>query len=160
MAFVHALTGFAGVNLRLGERRHDYGVDGSIYRVHVGGGRRVDDGYPVDFQMKSSIDWEIKEGSIVYDVESKAFNDLVLRNSDPGGVSLILILLCLPKKPADWVKATESDLVLRNCCYWEKVTGEPTSNKESKRIRIPRRNVFDHNSIVEILRREREGWPE
>lgn len=159
MAFVHALTGSAGVNVRLLERRHDYGVDGSLYNVKIGGSRHVDDGYPVDFQMKSSTNWSLDEDHVVYDLESKTYNDIVNRNADPIAVSLILILLCLPKAQSEWLEGSETALTLRNCCYWVKFSGEPTQNIATQRIRVPRKNVLNREEIHEILRREREGWP-
>jgi hypothetical protein len=156
---VHALTGFAGVNVRLGERRHDYGVDGSMYNVRVGGGRHVDDGYPVDFQMKASTNWSIDGDDVIYDIEAKTYNDMVQRNADVSAVSLILFLLSLPKDSAHWLTVTENNMVLKNCCYWIKLSGAPTTNTSSTRIRIPRQNVLNHRGVVELLRREREGWP-
>jgi uncharacterized protein DUF4365 len=78
LAFVHALTGVAGVNLQIAHR-HDYGIDGSFRPVSTGA-RHIETGFPVDFQLKSTINWEYAEDHIVYDLEAKTYNDLVGRD--------------------------------------------------------------------------------
>jgi hypothetical protein len=159
LAFVHALTGVAGVNLALGnpnkQRRHDYGIDGTFHPVSEGS-RRLETGFPVDFQMKSTVNWDVSGSDIVYDLEAQTYNDLVGR--DPYAVPCILILLCLPKSPEEWLVGSETEMVLRNCCYWEKLTGEPTENSSTRRIRIPRKNLLTPDGIRQILKTERAKW--
>jgi Domain of unknown function (DUF4365) len=132
LAFVHALTGVAGVNLLIG-RRHDYGVDGTFRPVSATGARHIETGFPVDFQLKSTVNWELAEDYIVYDLEAKTYNDLVGR--DPNGVPCVLILLCLPRASTEWLVGTETELVLRNCCYWEQLS-------QGQRPRTRAQNVF------------------
>lgn len=155
LAFVHALTGVAGVNLQVRDRRHDYGIDGT-FRPVTDGTRHVENGFPVDFQLKSTINWEFVEDHIVYDVEAKTYNDLVGR--EPGSIPCILILLCLPKASNEWLVGTETELVLRNCCYWIQLTGTKTDNTSTKRIHIPRKNLLSVAGIREILKTERARW--
>jgi hypothetical protein len=154
LAFVHALTGVAGVNLQVG-RRHDYGIDGSFRPVSAGS-RHIETGFPVDFQLKSTINWEYADDHVIYDLEAKTFNNLVGR--DPNGVPCILILLCLPKATTDWLVGSETEMVLRNCCYWVQLSGTATENTSTKRIRIPRKNLLSVDGIREILKIERARW--
>ena len=139
LAFVHALTGVAGVNLQLW-RRHDYGIDGTFRPVSAGP-RHIENGFPVDFQLKSTINWSVDGDYVVYDIEAQTYNDLVMR--DPAGVPCLLILLCLPNGTEDWLAGSESEMVLKNCCYWEQLTGGATENTSKKRIRIPRKNLSE-----------------
>src|SRR5262245_21572988 len=154
LAFVHALTGIAGVNLA-NPRRHDYGIDGTFQPV-TEGSRRIETGFPVDFQMKSTVNWEEDGQEIIYDLEAKTYNDLVGRH--PDAVPCILILLCLPKARNQWLASSNKELALRHCCYWSKLTGEPPQNVSTQRIRIPRKNLLTPDGIREILRTERAQW--
>ncbi len=152
LAFVHALTGVAGVNLQLG-RRHDYGIDGTFRPVSTYGSHHVENGFPVDFQLKSTVNWAIDDQDVAYDLDATTYNHLVSR--DPSGVPCILILLCLPKEPSEWLLGSESEMLLRNCCYWNQLQWETTKNTTTKRIRIPRRNLLSVEAVRSILEAER-----
>jgi hypothetical protein len=52
---------------------------------------------------------------------------------------------------------TEQQLVLRHCCYWDYIKGEPTSNLSTKRIRVPRKQVFTPEVIDNLFERLRHG---
>src|SRR5690349_9243361 len=73
ISHIYALAGMAGVNYKVD--RYDYGVDGQFTPVTVRGNRRVNSGFPLDFQAKASFDWERRNGCIVYDLEAKNYND-------------------------------------------------------------------------------------
>jgi hypothetical protein len=70
LAYAHALAGIAGVNLHLGPR-HDYGVDGTFRPVKIIEKRRIEDGFPIDFQLKSTVNWEVLDKNILIDLEIK-----------------------------------------------------------------------------------------
>src|SRR5271165_2537396 len=92
----------------------DYGLDGHFRSVVIRGGRRVTSGHPLDFQAKASINWELVNHEIIYDLEAKTYNDLVSRSD--AEATLILVLLCLPKVQAEWYSTTVSETTLRHCC--------------------------------------------
>jgi len=112
MSHIYALAGMAGVNYKVD--RYDYGVDGQFTPVTVRGNRRVNSGFPLDFQAKASFDWERRNGCIVYDLEAKNYNDIASRT--PEETTLILILLCLPRDRAEWHVAEEAGTTLKHCC--------------------------------------------
>lgn len=155
LAYVHAVTGRAGVNLHVG-LRHDYGVDGTFRPVVNVNGRRVESGHSVDFQLKASINWEQDGENVAYDLEAKTYNDMVGRTDSAS--PLILLLLCLPRDSATWLAGTETELILRHCCYWLKLSGEPTDNARSKRVFIPRANLLTPEAVLKILATERARW--
>jgi hypothetical protein len=155
LAYVHAVTGLAGVNLEV-KLRHDYGVDGTFRPVVNSDGRRVESGHNVDFQLKSSVKWEHDGDAVMYDLEAKTYNDMVGRAA--SAIPLILLLLCLPRNSATWLAPTETELILRHCCYWMKLSGEPTDNIATKRIRIPRSNLLTPAAVLAILATERDRW--
>ncbi len=160
MAHIYAVAGVAGVNHDY-KPAHDYGVDGQFDPVVVRGSRRVVSGHPLAFQAKATINWELVAGEIVYDLEAKTYDDIVTRH--PSEVTMILILLCMPKDQADWHLATSDSTMLRNCCYWAILKGAPCGNTSTKRIRIPADQVLTPDSLLELLAAEKERrltqWP-
>jgi len=152
-AFVLAVSGAAGVNVEMG-KEFDYGFDGQFKPVMIRGPRRVESGFHLDYQLKSTTNWWHEGDDVVYDLEAKTYNDLVDR--DPDATGAVLILLCLPDDEAQWVSFTEDALALRRCCYWTRLQGEPTDNVAKKRVFIPRQNLLTVASLRQVLLDERE----
>jgi hypothetical protein len=155
-ACIHAVAASAGVNYSLGSE-FDYGFDGTFRPVVIRNGqRRIESGFPLDFQLKCSWNWAANSTHVSYQLKTKTYNDLVTR--EPSGVGAVLILMCLPEPDADeWVSITEESIVLRKCCYFTTVTGVPIPNENStKLILIPRTNLLNAISLLEALKAERE----
>lgn len=129
-------------------------MDGTFHLVVNRGKRRVDSGFPLDFQAKASIDWTRVGNRIVYDLEAKTYNDLASRTEAES--TMILILLCLPKDPDNWHEATEDNTILRHCCYWGTISGAQTSNNDTQRIYVPSENVLTPTSLNRLLLLERQ----
>jgi hypothetical protein len=159
-AHIYALAGMAGVNHAY-DPAHDYGVDGQFDPVAIRGNRRVVSGHPIAFQAKASTNWKLEDGHIVYDLEAKNYDDIVTRH--PSEMTMILVLLCMPKEQENWHCATSDGTVLRNCCYWATLAGEPCENTSTKRIRIPVENLLTPDSLKELLAAEKKRreaqWP-
>jgi Domain of unknown function (DUF4365) len=120
-AHLQALAAAARLNLEFRSDQtpeFDYGVDGSFRPIEIVDGLRIDSGCPLDFQLKSSGDWQHTDGYIVYDLESKSYNKLVSRES--RATPYILILLCLPQNVSDAVVLSTSGLSQSNY-YYEKI---------------------------------------
>jgi hypothetical protein len=159
-AHVQAIAGSAGANLtRLSVSTFelDYGVDGTFHEVRTFGGRHINSGFPLDFQLKASTLWTIEDDRVVYDLEAKTFNDLVDRSETERATPCILVLLCLPRESADWVTSSEDALILRKCCYWHHLAGTATKNRRTVRIRIPRAHLFGPESLTNLLLQVRRG---
>ncbi|MEM5584662.1 DUF4365 domain-containing protein [Roseibium sp. AS2] len=152
-AHIYAICASAGV--LLGHAHvHDYGVDGSCNTVVHRGKRRVVSGFPLDFQAKSTVDWEINENHVVYDLESKTYNDIVSRSA--AETTLMLVLLCLPKNSADWHSVTADFTTLRNCCFYHTFKGTPVDNEKStKRVKIPIAQLLTPDSLIQLLEAEK-----
>lgn len=153
-AHIYALAGVAGVNHTT--NAHDYGVDGQFTEVKLRpNGGKTNSGYPLDFQAKASIDWELKDDRIVYDLEAKTYDDMVTR--EPSETTLMLILLCLPKTQAEWHMMTEDATTLRRCCYWHiEPPGPPCGNASTKRIYIPTNQLLTPDMLRQLLAGERQ----
>ncbi len=152
-AYIHAIAGSAGVNCSI-DRAFDYGIDGTFRPVVLRGNRRIENGFPLDYQLKCTVNWEYVNDTLAYDVKSKTYNDLVTR--DPEGLGAVLLVLCIPTEQAHWAEFHEDYLTLRRCCYYMVLAGEPVQNEAStKRIFIPRTNVLTAQSLTELLEAER-----
>jgi len=155
LCFAHltAIAAGAGVNLHIHGGANDYGVDGTFRSVTVdqdaNGSRRRETGFGIDFQAKASISWLLRGNDILYDLERKAYNDLVRRSQ--AAATFIVILLCLPRSPGEWHEATPEQAIMRNACYWLSLQGAPTGNSARIRVRFPLANLLTTDNLSAIL---------
>jgi hypothetical protein len=154
-AYVRAIAGRAGLNLAV--REYDYGVDGSFDEVVVRQNRRVESGFSLSFQLKASIQWQLNDTQVVYDLEVKTYNDLILRRSMRTATPCILILLALPSDSMQWLICEETQLRLQGTCYWEYLSGSPSENRQSVRIRIPRSQRLNPESLLTLMENVKIG---
>lgn len=153
-SYIQAVAGVAGVNLAA-QPEFDYGFDGTFRGVTIRGERRVESGFPLDFQLKCTKNWRIDGDFIVYDLESKTYNDFVSREPEANGA--LLILMCLPSDRESWLDISEDYMKVQKCCYFFRIEGETVPNEKStKRIRIPRTNVLTCQAVKKELKEERE----
>jgi hypothetical protein len=134
----------------------DYGVDLEVRRIGVHGNKRIDLGVMLELQLKASINWEIDDSHIVFDLEADAYNRLVFRR-DNSSTPCALIVCCLPKDEGSWLTVCEDELVIKKCCYYYFVEGIETNNKSSKRIRIPRTQLLTPQAIQNFKHKLFEG---
>ena len=103
----------------------------------------------VDFQLKATSADCIENTHIVYDLPSNNYNHLV----DIRCTALhYLMVLVLPRDEETWLVQDEQKLIISSCGYWIDLRGrEPTSNKESVRIFLPREQIFDAGALQAIM---------
>ena len=151
-AVILAIMARAGLNLAINQE-FDYGIDCTIHRLspsRPGGRRAMPDGFPIDFQLKSTVNWEAVDDEIVYEMEIDTWNDLIGRH--PSGVPFYLGLLCLPRDETLWLSCEEAALTIRRCCYFMRPSGKCFSdNRRSYTVRIPRRNMLTPASLMGLL---------
>lgn len=114
------------------------------------GTRIRETGLGFDFQTKSTTDWSIDGGDVVYDLEADAYNDLVER-AGTGALPFLLILLCLPKDDSTWLAVSADQLTLQKSAHWLQLDGVLTDNSSTKRIRLPVANVLTPEALAAIL---------
>lgn len=157
-AYVRAIAGRAGLNLAI--REYDYGVDGTFDEIVVHQNRRVESGFSLSFQLKASTQWQLDTTHIIYDLEAKTYNDLILRRNMKAATPCILVLLALPTDDAQWLICEETELRLGGTCYWEYLSGNLTENRQSVRIRITRSQRLTPKSLLALMENVRTGeWP-
>ncbi|RFB90369.1 hypothetical protein B5K11_19950 [Rhizobium leguminosarum bv. trifolii] len=153
-AYIHAVAGSAGVNCSI-DRAFDYGIDGTFRPVAIRGNRRIENGFPLDYQLKCTTNWQHEGSDVAYNIKTKTYNDLVGR--DPEGLGVVLLLLCVPEEQNQWAEFTEDFLTLRRCCYYKILSGQTVENEESTRkILIPRANVLTADTLNQLLAEERQ----
>ena len=149
MAYVDAVAGRAGINVA--RTLHDYGVDGSFHPIKEVFGGYAQGGFGVDFQLKATVNWEIKGSSVLYDLDAKAYNNIVGR--EPCEIPMVLIVMCLPKREAQWLRQSETALLLQKSCYWYwERNGVPTKNVSTIRVSIPRSNLLDVGGLDRLMK--------
>lgn len=154
-AYTRALVAYAGYNICVSE--HDYGIDGKILDVEYDeeNKRYSESGFQIDFQLKSTVSYIIKDNLIIYDIEVKNYRDLIKRN--PGNPR-ILILYLMPKEKSNWFISDKNKLQLQHGAWWYSLKGLPeTENKGRKRIEIPVENFLSVNSLNDMMKRVKEG---
>lgn len=152
-AYVRAVIAKAGFNFAKSEK--DFGLDGTIKDIAITNGRYHENGFGIEFQLKSSSDVVFDNGEIVYDLESKNYNDLAgWEGTWPG----ILILFVMPTEEKEWISQTVNSLEIKRCAWWCSLEGQPlTDNTATKRIRIAEGNVFSPEALEALMQKVREG---
>ena len=152
-AYVRTVVASVGFNLSKDE--NDFGLDGTIKDVAVRNGRYHNNGFSIEYQLKSSCDVTFEDNELVYDLESKNYNDL---SSWDGAVPAILILFVMPQEENEWVEFSRNGLTLHNCAWWYSLSGQaPTTNESTKRIRIPINQVFSPDELNNLMAKVRRG---
>lgn len=125
----------------------DMSVSRAVPRAEGDGVRYYDDGKYLDVQLKCTVQSQVvfAQDHLKFDLEAKAFNDLVQRRIDQALVPLILVVLVLPDDAATWVTVGPEQLVVQRCAFWFQPdqNTERTENSSSIRISIPLANMLD-----------------
>jgi len=154
LAYVTAVAHMAGMDI--GHTKFDYGIDGTFEDVkRRDGGRRNSTGYKIDFQLKSTVNLSFNNDWVVYNLEAKNYNDLVEVDI---GTPRILIVFYMPQDKQHWINLTDKELVMKHCAWWICLKGQPeTKNKSTITIRIHKDNLFNANSLIDMMNRHKEG---
>jgi hypothetical protein len=153
-SYVRAVIAYAGFSPSRPE--NDFGVDLEVRRIQKFQSKIIDSSVVLEFQLKASINWEIKDSHVIYDLEADAYNKLVYRR-DRTSMPCILVLCCLPKEQSSWLKISEDEFIIRKCCYYHLIDGEETKNTGSQRIKIPRTQLLTPLSIKDLSERSLRG---
>jgi len=149
-AHIQAVAWRAGVSISIPER--DFGVDGTFRQLTVLGSRRFPSGQALDFQLKASKQCMLESNDIVYDLEVKTYNDLVVRNASKHAIPCVLLLKVIPIDSGLWIDTSEEGLLIRGGCYWAYLEGKPSTNKNTVRIHIPRTQQFTPACLINLLK--------
>jgi hypothetical protein len=88
-----------------------------------------------------------------YPLKKKNFKDLRMDSAIP----MMLCVLRLPEKEADWLTHTVDELILRNCMYWCDITKLPDSDNETSiSIHIPNENTLTPEKVLSLMQKVAE----
>jgi hypothetical protein len=156
-AMIQAIAGRCGMTCSYAD--FDYGIDVVVNdvteRSDSGKRRYIESGFSIAIQAKSTTEATVEGDAIIYDLAAKNYNDLRDVNV---GTPRILVLLVLPQDESEWVALSEQQLIKKRCIYWHSLKGEPpTTNQAAVRIRIPRANLLNVESLQALMQRRKEG---
>ena len=138
-AYLRAVVFRRGLNLQYFE--NDRGFDGTIVFPRKG----VD---KVDYQLKATTVYSIRNDAIVYDLDVKNYNLLIEEEGSPS----VLILFIMPNDPQQWLAQSDEELSLRKCAYWVSLMGEPISgNTSTQRVEVPLAQRFGPDTLFHML---------
>ncbi len=136
LSYVRAVIFSTGFNLSRYEV-DDHGIDGTIKSYDRGRDR-------VDFQLKSTTQYDIRNGNIIYDLRAENYNQLIENDNLPQ----VLILFTMSANDNFWLSQSHYEMNLRKCAYWVSLMGLPFSNNSSTvRVEVPMANIFDQNGL-------------
>ena len=129
----------------------DFDRDGVDLRIHAGGPMRP----AIDLQLKATINLtEDEAGFYRFALKRRNYDLLRIETQTPR----LLVVLDLPKTEGQWITITERELVLRRRSYWLNLKGhEETENQSSVTVRIMMENVFDIETLRDLMDQSRQG---
>jgi hypothetical protein len=135
----------------------DTGIDLSLHDVVTVGSRRIESGYRVDVQAKSTTLARLDATHLRHDLDVATYETLRYAQA---GCPRLLVVLALPEDEARWLEQSEQELLLRRAAYWRSLRGSPaTTNRKSVRVAIPRTNLFTVQALLAIMNRIKAGTP-
>jgi hypothetical protein len=146
-AYVAAIAAGAGYVTAL----MDLDRDGVDVQIRAGGAMRPN----LDLQLKATINLGASiEGKFRFPLKRRNY-DLLL---EPTMIPRILVVLGLPRDPANWLSTSPEELTIRHCAYWVSPWEFPQSdNKESVTVPLPEENRFDVQALGALMNKARSG---
>jgi hypothetical protein len=154
VSWVSAIVSRAGATYDIVNR--DYGVDLTVRRVDSIDGKRMDMGGIFDCQLKATINWGEDKDFVIYDLDADTYNKLLYRRNN-SSIPCFLVVMCLPKNSKEWICVSEESLTIKKCCYYFSVSGKPTENKSSVRVKIPREQLLTPSVIKNLIKKISQG---
>lgn len=147
-AYVHAVASAAGYAM-FHHSVDDDSIDlGIAQRIGYRGLPRAP---RLDLQLKCTAETNWKNDVLSFALKKKNYDDL---REVELTVPRILVVVCVPESPDDWVDQNEERMVLRHCGYWYSLKGLPERPevKTSVTVKIPRKNALTVVSLHELMR--------
>ncbi len=139
VAYVHAVTAQAGYTCQVQTVDDDsvdvlVGARGYIHNQAVIRSPRI------ELQLKATSSPRVGVTHLTFPLTRKNYDELRTRSLVPR----LLLVLVLPKEPAEWIETSEECMISRRCAYWASVLGMPeTRNRRSVSVRLPRSQRVD-----------------
>jgi len=149
VAYVHAVAARAGYTCQV------QNVDDDSVDVQIGARGYADDQAVVcspriEIQLKATSTLELKPKHLTFPLGLKNYQELRATTLIPR----LLIVLLLPKRPAEWMETSEECMISRRCAYWVSLRGmKETSNTRKISVRLPRSQQFNREQLRGLMQR-------
>lgn len=149
VAYVHAVAARAGYTCQVPS------VDDDSVDVQIGAKGYVHDRAVIcsprlEIQLKATSSLQLKPGSLSFPLGLKNFRELRVTTAIPR----LLVVLLLPKNPAEWLETSEECMISRQCAYWASLLGmKETSNFRKVSVRLPRSQQFNVEQLHRLMER-------
>jgi hypothetical protein len=148
---LNAVVAHTGYFLKKTNLEDDYGVDFELKELVKFNGKRRELSTYFKIQLKTSYNWSIRDDKIVYDLESKTYNDIVMHNQF-NVTKLILVIMCLQNDEINWCSLNHEFIRFQNSLFWFHTESKDSiTNTGTKRIEIPLTQVFNKNAITKLI---------
>lgn len=150
---LYAVVSSSGHLLKKTNLEDDYGTDFEILELEEFAGEIHDLNIFFGIQLKTSTNWQLQDNEIIYDLEAKAYNNMILHNIK-GAHKKIIVIMCLNNETeqTSWCTINEAHIKFQNSLFWYYIESkEKTDNSGTKRIHIPVTNVFNADAIQQLI---------
>ena len=129
----------------------EFDRDGVDLRIQSGGAMRP----ALELQLKATVNLIASpDGHYRFPLKRRNYDLLRMETQTPR----LLVVLDLPREEKRWITIAANKLVLRRRAYWLSLRGcEPTDNRASVTVHIPKGNVFDVDNLRTLMDQARRG---
>ena len=155
VAYVHAVAARAGYACQVKVPDEEsvavmISASGKVHEMSIIRSPRL------EVQLKTTASPQLKPDYLTYPLKLKNYQDL----REETLVPKLLVVLMLPKSPAEWLEATEECMILRQCAYWASLLERPgIGNSTRVSVRLPRVQQFSVDQLQGMMRRISTGEP-
>ena len=104
----------------------------------------------IEVQLKASSSLKRKPKHLTFPLGLKNYEELRVRTLIPR----LLLVLVLPKNPAEWIETNEECMISRKCAYWISLLGMgKTSNTSTISVLPPRSQQFNVEQLQGLMQR-------
>ena len=151
LAYIIAVIASAGYNFSYD--RHDFGTDITIKEVVLRSNETYrETGKRIDFQLKATQTWKLKDNYIKYQLRKKNYSDLCERSQE-GGIPLVLGLLCLPKNANFYAENNSTSLRIKYAMYWYTPPLNSPVTDKSQLIKIPTSQLLTPEVLRSLMKK-------
>lgn len=152
IAYIHALASHAGFKVSrcdVDDDSIDITIEGTgYYNSRIRNPK-------IDFQLKSTANFKVKDDLITYALKAKNYSDLIGENVlSPR----YLILLHLSDDISDWLQDNPQGISLGNLCYWFSLRHlPPSTNTHSVTLSMPINQVLTSSFLKTMMEAASNG---
>jgi len=144
VAYAYAVASAAGCSVK-DVKVDDDSVDMTIVSTLVGSALHAPE---LNIQLKATSRNIRRQHEVSFPLELKNYEDLRKKTLVPR----ILVVMLLPRGPANWLKQAESHAEVSHCAYWKSLYGMPaTRNSSTVTVKLLRSDILTPAALSSIM---------